>query len=157
MEFFRYEIIASSIDNFYVSVHENIITVSSYTDEFRSRKENVEDYSWGICLQNLVLFSINLMSDLNFKIIDTSFKSKLQKILHRIKQFEKLGNIDLSSSVLVLFVSELFDLISAWLLFAPNIENYLHQKTHIIDTTIGLLCIFHILYQHVCFTLINKI
>jgi hypothetical protein len=110
-----------------------------------SRKENIDEFSWGVCLQNIVLFSVTLFGDLNFALHNTNFKSKLQRVLHRIKQFEKVGNIELSKAVLVLFLNEFFELIQAWFLFSSSLANGIEQIEYLVHTSVGLLCTFHIL------------
>ena len=151
MEFFHYNFIVGDCIDFYVTTHENVITVTTSSNINISRKENIDEFSWGVCLQNIVLFSVTLFGDLNFALRNTNFKSKLQRVLHRIKQFEKVGNIELSKAVLVLFLNEFFELIQAWFLFSSSLANAIEQIEYLVHTSVGLLCTFHILYFHVVF------
>lgn len=149
MEYFQYTLFSSDSITFYVSIVDVTILISSSVSESYHRKENIQDFSWGVCLQNIVLFSVTLMADLNFTIKECSFKRHLSRILNRIKQFEKLGAIDLSERVLVLFVEELFQLIQSWFEFTNLLNQEDKHRNYIIESTVGLLCTFHILFFHV--------
>lgn len=151
MEYFQYSLFSNEPITFYVSVLDITILISSSVTENYHRKENIQDFSWGVCLQNIVLFSVSLMAELNFVIRECSFKKNLNKILHRIKQFEKLGNIDLSERVLVLFIQELFQLIQSWFDFCNLFDQQENQRHYLIESTVGLICTFHILFYHVTY------
>lgn len=160
MNVFEYRLTIPEVYYIYVSVIESNIVVTCNYDNLIFKKENCNDFTWGNCLQNIIIFGMSIMTDLNFNIQENSFKQSLKLILQRIQQFEKLGNVDLSTAVLILFLNEFYSLIQKWCLFIPTLgtsldmgfkmkSSSMENKRYLIDMTIGLLMTFHILYETV--------
>jgi hypothetical protein len=143
MEIFCYSAtIASDNIFFYVSCNENnIIVTTSKNDERRS--ENASEFTWGMCLENIVIFSLSLMNLFDFNMKPTPLKKKLGVVLKRIKQFERLGDIELNHSVLLLFLIDFHDFIREWIHQLPS--GITDDIIYAIRSTIGLLCTFHIM------------
>lgn len=147
MNCFTYEIHCDKNYELIVNIFDEKIYVSCNCPRDIFKTERISEFSWGICLQNLVLFSLSIMNDMNFQVNNISFKKALSQLLNRIRQFEKLGDIELSNSVLNLFTCEIFNFIKVWLHFIETL-NYSETSAvyFVLDNTIGLLTIFHILY-----------
>ena len=143
MEIFCYQaVIASEPVFFHVScISDTVVVTTSNTEERRSEK--IPEFTWGVCLENIVLFSLSIMNLFNFNMKPTPLKKKLSLVLKRIKQFEKLGDIELNHHVLLLFLTEFHDFIKEWISQLPL--GITDDKVFAIRSTIGLLCTFHIM------------
>ena len=150
MEVFAYDLFCDRQYEFLISITNNVVTVSCNCERDIYKKENLNEFSWGSCLQNLVTFSLTIMNDLEYNISNVSFKNALRNLLNRIRQFVKLGDIDLSQGVLKLFTCELLDFINCWKVFTKSL-NFAEKNSvfFVLDTTVALLTIFHILYNRV--------
>jgi len=145
MEIFCYTLVVSEEVQFYVTVsNEKLFLTTSKLDEERTGSS--KEFTWAVCLQNIVLFGLSFMSNFDFEIKDSPIKKQLKLVLCRIKQFEKLGDVELSKNVLVLFLSEFQKLIATWFQFVES--NQLEDEVFLIRNTIGLLCTFHHMFYH---------
>ena len=148
MNFFMYEINIPDRICLYVSVVKSTILVTTDFDVNVYRKEDINDFSWGACLQNILLFGMTIFRESNFKISHVEFKNSLKLILQRISQFEKLGHITLAKSVMILFLNELYCLINKWIQYISTLQTVsVDEKKYLVENSIGLLVTFHILFE----------
>lgn len=147
MEIFCYTLLLKSEIQFYVSIHQNNLELTCSV-ETEGKSENLNDYSWGTCLQNIVLFGLSFMAAHEFELKKSNIKTHLRHIMKRIQQFEKLGHIELSKNVLGMFLSEFRTFISIWFQFVETEGDSLSDDCYLIRSTIGLLICFHLMYFH---------
>lgn len=146
MEIFCYSVIIETEHLFYVSSNNEKITVTT-SNPNEQRVEKTSEFTWGVCLQNIVLFCLSIMNEFEFEIKPGKFKKQLSIILKRIRQFEKLGHIELNKNVLLMFLHEYYILLSEW--FNVLEKRMIDDKIFAIRSTIGLLATFHIMKVHV--------
>jgi hypothetical protein len=132
---------------FYISIHENNLEVTCSLEN-EGKSENLNDYSWGSCLQNIVLFGLSFMAAHDFQLKNSIMKTQLRHIMNRIKQFEKLGHIELSKNVLGMFLTEFRTFIHLWFQFVETNGHSFFDDCYLIRSTIGLLVCFHLMYFH---------
>lgn len=145
MEIFCYSVVIETEHLFYVSCNEEKVTVTCSIRE-EKRIEKTREYTWGVCLRNIVLFGLSVMNQFQFEVKPSNFKKQLTNILKRVRQFEKLGDIELSKNVLLIFLQEYFTLLSEWFNFLE--QGMIEDKIFAIRSTIGLLISFHIMKTH---------
>lgn len=147
MDFHMYQI--NDINNFLFIVNYDIskivVTYSYCIDKIGSQIMLVEDMTLERCNENLLLFSLSTLNNINLK---CALAKGFKKMLNSLALFDKLGIKNIQTELWHRFVSDLHIFIKVWILY--NEENVVEDCEHCVACTNALLFIFYSLYIKFC-------